>query len=528
MPFTNRLTQNKRLRFIKIKVTSHKSQVRNFSIFWVLIISAFGLSFAFSPFPLRFLAYFALIGLFWLIENSNYKKTFWFSWLFGGACALFHLWWIYFLIVPVTPMTKFLLILGVTLLFAYLGLYTAVFALLTKYTGLIFAPFIWAGLEFIRTKAEIAFPWGFLGYTQTPYIPLIQMGSIFGVYGISAWLVWINLLIYLIIKQYKIQEQKNTRKKLVYFIILVLSFLLPLSYGLLRVKPNQDWFKAAIIQSNVDPNDKGDRTSRNRIHNDLVTLTQQALPEQPKLIIYPETATLNDITQDKVFRDVLQKLVDSTGVYLLTGTPVYDQEIGGRYYNAAVLFEPQKLLNQGYKKIHPVPFSEKIPYADKVRIFKKLETADMGDMTPGKFFQVFNFPEGKFSVLICFESIFPDLTQEFTKQGADFLVNITNDGWFGKTPGPHQHAELSVMRTVENGIPLARCANNGISFIVDPFGRILNKTGLFTQTLLVDNLPRPLKPTFYRRYGNSFAFFSLFLIGLGIILRLFRITKSKN
>ncbi len=425
-------------------------------------------------------------------------------------------------------MTKFLLIIGVTLLFAYLGLYTAVFAILTKYTGLIFAPFIWAGLEFIRTKAEIAFPWGFLGYTQTPYIPFIQMSSIFGVYGISAWLVWINLLLYWIIKQYKIKDQKKTRKQLVYFILLVLSFFLPLSYGLLRVKSNQNWFKVAIIQPNVDPNDKGDRASRNRIHSDLVILTQQALPKQPKLIIYPETATLNDITQDKDFRDVLQEMVDSNEVHLLTGTPVYDQEVSGRYYNAAVLFEPQKRLTQGYKKIRPVPFSEKIPYADKIRLLKKLETADMGDMTPGNVIRVFDFPIGKFATLICFESIFPDLIQEFTKRGADFLVNITNDGWFGKTPGPYQHAELSVMRTVENGVPLVRSANNGISFIVDPYGRILNKTGLFTQTVLIDNLPYPLKPTFYRRFGDIFALFSLGLIGLGIILRIFRITKTKN
>ncbi len=494
----------------------------------VLIVSAFGLSFAYSPYPFRFLAYFTLISLFWLIENSNYKKAFWFSWLFGSAYALFHLWWIYFLIVPVEPMTKFLLILGVTVLFAYLGLYTAVFALLTKYTGLIFAPFIWAGLEFIRTKAEIGFPWGLLGYTQTSYIPLIQMGSVFGIYGISAWLVWINLLLYWIVKQSKINKPKNTRKQFVYFIILVLSFLLPLSYGLLHIKSNQDWFKVAIIQPNVAPNDKGDRASRNRIQSDLVLLTRQALSENPKLVIYPETATLTDITQDKIFHDTLQKLIDSSDIYLLTGTPIYDREVRGRYYNGAVLLEPKKLLTQGYKKIHPVPFSEKIPYADKVRLFKKLETADMGDMTPGKVFRVFDLPFGRFAVLICFESIFPDLTQKFTQRGTDFLINITNDGWFGKTPGPYQHAELSLLRTVENGVPLVRSANNGISFIVDPYGRILNKTGLFTQTVLVDDIPKPIKPTFYRRFGNIFALLSLCLIGLGIILRIFRITKSKN
>lgn len=432
------------------------------------------------------------------------------------------------MVVPVVPMTKFLLILGVTVLFAYLGLYTAIFALLTKYTGLSFAPFIWVGLEFIRTEFEIGFPWGLLGYTQTPYIPLIQMASILGVYGISAWLVWINLLLYWIIKQFRTQEPKNINKKLAYCIILVLSFLLPLSYGLLRIKPNQNWFKVAIIQPNVSPNDKGDRASYNKNLSDLIILSKNAIPTNPNLLIYPETATLSDITRNNDFRTVLQNLVDSNDVYLLTGTPIYDREVRGRYYNGAVLFEPGKGITQGYMKIHPVPFSEKIPYADKISLFRKLETADMGDMTPGKVFRVFNFPFGRFSVLICFESIIPDLTQGFTRRGADLLINITNDGWFGKTPGPYQHAELAILRTVENGVPLARCANNGISFIVDPYGRILKSTKIFTQTVLIDRLPKPLKPTFYRRYGNIFAFISLGLIGLGLILRVFRITDRKT
>jgi apolipoprotein N-acyltransferase len=291
----------------------------------------------------------------------------------------------------------------------------------------------------------------------------------------------------------------------------------------LRIKPNRNWFKVAIVQPNVSPYDKGDRESRNKIQSDLVKLTEQAIIHKPKLLIYPETATLTDITYDREFQNVLQKIIDSSGVYLLTGTPVYDREVRGRYYNGAVLFEPNINLTQGYKKLHPVPFSEKIPYADKIPLFRKIETSDMGDMTPGKIFRIFNFPYGRFSVLICFESIFPDLTQEFTKRGADLLINITNDGWFGKTPGPYQHAELAILRTVENGIPLVRCANNGISFIVDPYGRILDKTSLLTQTVLIDNLPKPLKPTFFRRYGNIFALISLCLILLGVGLRIIRL-----
>ncbi|MEO0076847.1 MAG: hypothetical protein ABIK19_04210 [candidate division WOR-3 bacterium] len=162
----------------------------------LLSISAFALSFAFAPFGIRFLAYFAFVPLLLTINKYSYKKVFGYAFVFGSLFALFHLWWLYFLIVPVELTTKILLILGVTVLFAYLGLYTAVFAVITKYLGIIFAPLIWAIFEFLRTKSEIGFPWGLIGYTQTAYIPIVQLASIFGVYGLSAWVLWINVLLY--------------------------------------------------------------------------------------------------------------------------------------------------------------------------------------------------------------------------------------------------------------------------------------------------------------------------------------------
>lgn len=487
----------------------------------LLLLSALGLSFAFSPFPFRFLAYLTLVPLFLIIDKDSYKGVFFKSWLFGFFFSLFHLWWLFFLIVPVAPMTKFLLYLGVVVLFIYLGAYTAVFGLITKYCGLVFAPFILAGLEFIRTKSEIGFPWGLLGTTQTPYVPIIQFASIFGVYGISAWILLINLILYWLL----------TKKRVGYLLLLIILFILPIAFGISRLRPNENWFRVAVIQPNVSPNEKGDWESRNRLVNDLVRLTKKTLTQNPNLLVYPETATLYDITQDNEFHNILRKLIDSSGVSLLTGTPIFEKSPSPKYYNAAVLFEPNKPISQGYKKIHPVPFSEKVP-----KFFNIFTTVDMGNMTPGNLFKVFNleipFPESqsvraeqvKFSVLICFESIFPDLTQEFTRRGANLLINITNDGWFGKTPGPFQHCELSILRTVENGVPLIRCANNGISLIADPFGRILRKSGLFCEATIVSDLPKPIRPTFFRRYGNQFAFLSIFITIFGIVLKTIRVT----
>lgn len=503
----------------------------------ILIISTAALSFAFAPFPLRFLAYFAIIPLLFVINKYSYKKVFWYGLLFGAAFALFHLWWLYFLIIPIEPTTKILLYLGVTILFFYLGLYAAVFSVVTKYLGVAFAPLVWAVMEFIRTKSEIGFPWGFLGYTQTPYISIVQMASIFGVYGLSAWVLWINVLIYWILKK---------KHKLTYVIILLLSFVLPISYGLLRIKELPAMLKVGIVQPNVGPNEKGDYQSRTRLISELLGLIGRAMQGKPDLIILPETATLSDITRNEVLRDTIQSMVDSNNVYLFTGTPLYTPG-SPIYYNGAVLFEPRPSLldsvavldslyhregrgkplptfKEIYRKIHLVPFSEKIPYADKVSLFRKIETGDMGNCTPGKEFTIFTLDASRFKLntfgcLICFESILPDLTRGFTKRGADMLVNITNDGWFGKTPGPYQHCELAILRSVENGVPLVRCANNGISLIADPYARIKSRTKLLTQAVVIDSVPAPLKPTFYRRYGDVFIYFAIGIIGAGIVIK---------
>lgn len=488
----------------------------------LLIISALALSFAFAPFGARFLAYFAFVPLLLTISKYPYKKVFWYAFIFGSVFALFHLWWLYFLIVPVELTTKILLILGVTVLFAYLGLYTAVFAVITKYLGIAFAPLIWAIFEFIRTKSEIGFPWGLIGYTQTPYIPIVQLASIFGVYGLSAWVLWINLVLYWII------VKKN---KLTYLIILLISFILPLSYGLIRIKTTPATaLKVAIVQPNVSPFEKGDYESRSRLINQFISLTKQAISAKPDLIVFPETATIVDITRNQLLQDTIQAIIDSAQTYLFTGTPLFEpnQPI---YYNGAVLFEPNyQGFRSVYRKIHLVPFSEKIPYADKIALFRKIETNDMGNCTPGKEYTVFSLTsaDGKtkrFSCLICFESIFPDLTREFTKRGADLLINVTNDGWFGKTPGPYQHCELAILRSVENGVPLIRCANNGISLIADVYAQTKYRTKLFTETIVFGTITESLSPTFYRKYGDILIYLSIVLIFVALIIRPFK--KSK-
>jgi len=437
--------------------------------------------------------------------------------------------------VPVEPVTRILLDIGVVLLFAYLGLYVGVFTWLTRRWGFWAAPLIWPLLEFLRTKSQIGFPWGLLGYMMTPYIPFIQPASIGGVYLVSTWLVLVNVLIYGLAKavwRSRSEAKPEVRSPKLEIgtrtAALLAAFVVPLVFALFHVRPLKPWFNVAIIQPNVSPFDKGDWDSRVTIQADLVRLTRQSAATHPDLILYPETATLTDVTRSETMGSAIRGLADSLNTEVFTGTPLFDERRNS-WHNGAVLIRPgEQPVKQRYYKIRLVPFSEKIPYADELPIIRKiLGTADMGDWARGRSYTVFHWLGGTLSTLICFEAIFPDLTREFTRRGSQLLAVVTNDGWFGRMVGAQQHAELAVMRTVENGVPMVRSANNGISFIVDPYGRILKQTPLFVQTILAGPVPRPLAPTLYRRYGDWFMLFCLLGLITGSVVRLVRARKAR-
>jgi len=434
--------------------------------------------------------------------------------------------------VPVEPVTRILLDVGVVLLFAYLGLYVGVFAWLTRRWGFWATPLIWPLLEFLRTKSQIGFPWGLLGYTMTPYVPFIQPASIGGVYLVSAWLVLVNVLVFHIVEAARPQaasHKPQARALIRRATWLALACAAPLVFSAFYIQPLKPWFNVAIIQPNVSPLDKGDWDSRDKIQTDLVRLTRQSAATHPDLILYPETATLTDVTRSTTMGPAIRGLADSLETEILTGTPLFDER-RNTWHNGAVLIRPgEQLIKQRYYKIRLVPFSEKIPYADELPIIRKLlSTADMGDWARGHDYTVFNWSGGTLSVLICFEAIFPDLTREFTRRGSQLLAVVTNDGWFGRLVGAQQHAELAILRTVENGVPMIRSANNGISFIVDPYGRVLKRTPLFVQTILAGPVPRPLTPTLYRRFGDWFMAACMLGLLVGLVVQRIRMRRAAS
>jgi apolipoprotein N-acyltransferase len=468
-------------------------------------LAALGLSLAYAPFPLRFFAFVAFIPLLWTIERAAPGRAFGWGWLFGTLAAGFHFWWLWFLVVPVSPLTRFLLNVGVVLLFAYLGLFTGIFALLVRRLGVWSAPLVWPLVEFARAATQLAFPWDLLGYTMTPWTPLIQPAALGGVWLVSAWLILVNVIGYRLLfppgaGHFTLRAVSPRRAA-----ALLAAFLVPLAFGAVRLRVGTPWFRVAIVQPDVDPLDKGDWDSRERIIADLKRLTRAAVPARPDLVLFPETATLVDVTRSTTIGPDLARLADSLDVEIFTGSPLFDAP-QQQWYNGAALIRPGEFPPaQTYRKMRLVPFSEKIPYADEVPFLRKLVgTSDMGDWGRGRVPTVFEWRKGTLGCLICYEAIFPDQARALTTRGADLLAIVTNDGWFGRIIGAQQHAEIAVLRAVENGVPIVRSANNGISYVVDPWGRITGATPLFTQTLLAGDVLRPLAPTPYRRWGDWF------------------------
>jgi apolipoprotein N-acyltransferase len=190
------------------------------------------------------------------------------------------------------------------------------------------------------------------------------------------------------------------------------------------------------------------------------------------------------------------------GSHILVGCPDYEYDEGTpRYYNTAILISPAGAVEGEYRKIHLVPFGEMIPFEDRFDFLKRIDLGE-GDFSPGTDLTVFTVDGDPFAVAICFESIYPGLVGDFVRAGARFIVNITNDEWFGPSLGPSQHAQMAVMRAVEYRVGLARCANTGISMLVDPYGRVRRRTALFVRDVLSGPVEMGDGGTVYGRIGG--------------------------
>jgi apolipoprotein N-acyltransferase len=269
------------------------------------------------------------------------------------------------------------------------------------------------------------------------------------------------------------------------------------------------------VQGNIDQGSKWDTAMQAATIERYRRLSLEAAKYAPALIVWPETAVPFFLRYEPALQGRVLDIAAETGSYLLVGSPDAEPPMaangGTRYHNSAFLISPKRELLSRYDKIHMVPFGEYVPLSSILSFVHKLAYG-IGDFEGGRTYTIFDAPGGRFGATICYEAIFPDQVRRHVKEGAEFLVNITNDAWFGRSAAPAQHLAMAALRAAENRRYLIRAANTGISAIVDSSGRILQASDIFVPTVMTDQIRVERTQTFYTRHGDLFAWVCVIFI----------------
>jgi len=459
-------------------------------------ISALLTVFAFPPYKTGFFIYLSPLLLLYALDDISSKTSFVIGYIWGLVFNLGILYGVFWATIPGT----FGILAIMSLLPAIICAIYKFVSARSKVLSYIMWPLLWVAWDYLRTLTQLNFPWADYGYTHSYYLAMIQIAEIFGVYGISLMIHIVNILLFISFKSDVIVVRRR-----IAFIVAVLLPCAFLVYGLFRLpgEAEDGTLKVAIAQGNVTRDIKWKKGGVEYSLNLFSQMTRQAAGKGADLVIWPETAIPFYLLHEPNKLNRVKKLVDSADVRLLTGTPEY-YKVGKNeyiYFNAAVMISPAEDSIPVYEKIKLVPFSERIPFSER---FKKLRDIHLGqaDFSPGRYMTIFSFDDIKYATVICFESVFPGYCAEFCRKGAQFLVVITNDMWFGPSSLPYQHAQMSIYRAIENRLPLVRCANTGISMFVDRWGRVYNRTKMFERKLIMGTIIPEQSTSIYNRVGD--------------------------
>ncbi len=430
------------------------------------------------------------------------------------------------------PMFAALLLLVALTLF--LALYPALFAWIVIAAGrrpgylMLLVPASWVTVEYLRGYLFSGLPWEFLGYSQHRLLPLIQVADLTGVYGLSFLIGLVNAALFLLHLALTGKNWQGTRldvKTAAAWLGCALAVVgLAGGYGLHRIRQIDTNYaqatalKTAVVQGNIEQALKWDTAYQIQTIQKYVALSQQLKSADPALVVWPETATPFYFLHDKVLSQMVLDGIAGTRAAYLIGSPSFNTTPAGtELYNSAFLIDRNSQPLGRYDKVHLVPYGEYVPFKKWLPFIDKLVHA-VGDFKPGRIGNTLTWQDRKIGVQICYEIIFPHLARRMVKNGADFLVNITNDAWFGRSGAPYQHFSMAVFRAVENRRALIRSANTGISGFIDPVGRVLVQTGLFEDATATQTIRLLQGQSLYTRWGDVFAQACLLLTIVGTIV----------
>jgi apolipoprotein N-acyltransferase len=483
-----------------------------------------------SSFPL--LAWLGLVPLLWSLQGTQPKQAFLLGFLFGGVFYVGLIYWIVIVLGRYGYLPFWVSVPALLLLAAYMSIYPALFAAGLTWAGRTFsplwlAPVLWVALDFIRGWLFSGFPWLDLGYTQFRNTIILQNADLFGHHGITFLIILTNGLLLSFLTRW---TKKSASPSMAGTVAAMLLLLAAGIYGTLRLEQingklsQAETLATTVVQGNIPQDRKWSATFQEHTMREYLRLTNETAEDAVvRLVIWPETALPFYPFESSFLKTITNTLARNPGVHFLTGAP-HRIPAGSppewRYYNSAFLLSPDQpgpgrkadlLLTGRYDKQHLVPFGEYLPLRSILPLPGPL-VETIGDFSQGSVQPPLPCGPARLGVLICFESIFPELARRKTAAGATLLINITNDAWFGRSSAPHQHLAMAAFRAVENRRSLARAANTGISGFIDPAGRTEKLSPLFAPYAATSRLTLLHEQTVFTRFGHYFPLTCLLFV----------------
>ena len=463
-----------------------------------------------------------LVALVRPVTTATNRRAFVLGLLTGAVYFSGTLYWLVETMTTFGGLPTAVAVFAAALLVAYLSLFPAAFAVvifqlrqaLGVQRAVLCAAPVWVATELGRQYVWDGFPWALLGYSQVSVLPIAQLASLTGVYGLSALLAASAAAVTLLLLE-------RGRARWTAMIVVVVAIAAIGLWGRRRMADGEltsggEHVRVAVIQGNILQDDKWNPALRDAIIGRYVALTRQAIERGATFILWPESSLPVYFEEDGLRANVVRRLAMDNRVTLLIGS---DQRIlpPGRVltapedvdsYNAAFLIRPDGSTGGVYRKMHLVPFGEYVPL-QRLLFFVKPIVEAVSNFTPGTEHTLLPVAGHKASTAICYEVIYGSLIREFVTSGSELLTTITNDAWYGRSSAPYQHWDQAAMRSIENGRYLARAANTGVSGFVDPYGRVLQASPLFEPAALVQDVAFISQRTVYTRVGDLIAWLSL-------------------
>jgi apolipoprotein N-acyltransferase len=411
--------------------------------------------------------------------------------------------------------------IAMLLLALYLAIYPAIFSVILARLvaragapALLLAPPAWVAAEFARGYVFGGFPWVPLGNSQVTVLPVVQLASLFGVYGVSLLLAIVNAAI-----AFALLEAGRMRVKVVAGTAVLLVGVA--AWGTWRIADNSltrqgTPLRVGLIQGNIAQEDKWNPREARRIFTTYIAMTRDVVRRGAQYVMWPESSTPFTFGEGTAGDQQVRLLAQEVGVPILIGSDEIVHTNPPASYNSAFQVGPDGRTVAVYRKMHLVPFGEFIPLQQWISFVAPLVKRLM-PFSEGQSSVMLPVGDHRASTSICYEVVFPALVRDAVNMGSELLTTITNDGWYGHSSAPFQHFELASMRAIEQGRYLARAANTGISGVVDPYGRVVARSGIFEQVGMVGEVRFLSTRTIYARVGDIVAYASMIITIVALV-----------